>query len=252
MLAIESALTLAHLAGVHRVNDHLDVDPDPTVKFEAFKGMPLKYAAALEWLRKKVVMSTQELNQLSDRAKTLAFSFVEAVNESVADKVKVTLEKHLVAGKTFDSFKKSIDRVFNKAGIGPTSRHRAETVFRTNLFSSYSAAQKQRMEDPDLADQIWGYRYVAVEDDRTRTTHLAMAGQTKPKDWSGWSIWWPPNGYNCRCTLRPVLHAERDVITVKETHPPSHVTEGRGKKAKTLELLPDEGFNSAPDIGGTL
>jgi SPP1 gp7 family putative phage head morphogenesis protein len=44
-------------------------------------------------------------------------------------------------------------------------------------------------------------RYVAVHDDRTRNTHKVLDGTELPVEDEFWKKYFPPNGYNCRCTI---------------------------------------------------
>lgn len=44
--------------------------------------------------------------------------------------------------------------------------------------------------------------YQAVLDDRTRPEHAELHGATYPVDHVFWDSYYPPNGWNCRCTVR--------------------------------------------------
>lgn len=47
-------------------------------------------------------------------------------------------------------------------------------------------------------------KYSTVGDDRVREAHAAMDGVIKHLDDPFWDVWWPPNGWNCRCTVIPM------------------------------------------------
>src|SRR4030042_1453082 len=72
-----------------------------------------------------------------------------------------------------------------------------ETVFRTNVLSSYGAGHwEQAQEIRALRPYA---RYSAVMDGRTRPSHAALHGLIFPLDHPFWRTYWPPWDYNCRC-----------------------------------------------------
>lgn len=48
-------------------------------------------------------------------------------------------------------------------------------------------------------------RYGTAEDERVRHVHALLNGVIKPIDDPFWDTWWPPNGWGCRCGVRPEL-----------------------------------------------
>lgn len=82
------------------------------------------------------------------------------------------------------------------------------TVFRTNTMSAYNEGRRAIFEDEDVADEVVAYMYNAIDDDRVRPAHAAMDGKIFQKNDPIWTQWWPPNGYNCRCTVDPVTRDE--------------------------------------------
>lgn len=60
------------------------------------------------------------------------------------------------------------------------------------------------------------YTYLTAGDDRVRPAHAVMHGVTAPLDHPMWRVWWPPNGYRCRCDavrLRPEELAAGEFMT---------------------------------------
>lgn len=52
-------------------------------------------------------------------------------------------------------------------------------------------------------------KYDALNDARTRDEHRVLDGVTLPVSDPFWNQWLPPNGWNCRCTVRQLAQAER-------------------------------------------
>lgn len=46
-------------------------------------------------------------------------------------------------------------------------------------------------------------RYGTAEDERVRLVHDLLNGVIKHIDDPFWDVWWPPNGWGCRCNVRP-------------------------------------------------
>ena len=78
--------------------------------------------------------------------------------------------------------------------------YRLDTIFRTNMQSSYMAGQYQQQLANVSFRPYW--EYVAVMDNRTRPAHAALNGQTFRWDDPFWDACYPPNGYRCRCRVR--------------------------------------------------
>ena len=65
------------------------------------------------------------------------------------------------------------------------------------------------MMDPEVLSERPYWRYNAVMDERTRPEHAAWNDKVLPADDPWWDTHYPPNGYNCRCTV--VSMSEREV-----------------------------------------
>lgn len=88
-------------------------------------------------------------------------------------------------------------------GIGP---HHLKTIFRTNLQAAYMAGRYKALVEASDSHPYW--QYVAVLDDRTRPRHRALAFRVFRWDDPVWQVIFPPNGYNCRCRVRPLSAAD--------------------------------------------
>lgn len=75
------------------------------------------------------------------------------------------------------------------------------------MQSAYSAARYQRLRDNVDNRPYW--QYSAVGDERTRPAHLALNGKIYRYDDPFWATFYPPNGFNCRCSV--IALGERDL-----------------------------------------
>lgn len=77
-----------------------------------------------------------------------------------------------------------------------------ETEYKTNQKLS-SGARKWAEVSADK--EVFPYlEYVAILDENTRDEHAALDGIIKKVDDSFWDTYFPPNGYNCRCSVNRV------------------------------------------------
>jgi SPP1 gp7 family putative phage head morphogenesis protein len=87
----------------------------------------------------------------------------------------------------------------------------AETVYRTNVHTAYAAGEREQAMDPVAVAVLPAWTYEAVGDVDTRPNHFAANGMIAAKRDNIWQTWYPPNGYNCRCSVR-----EMDVYELEE------------------------------------
>jgi SPP1 gp7 family putative phage head morphogenesis protein len=85
---------------------------------------------------------------------------------------------------------------------------RLETIFRTNMQSSYMAGRWKSLRENVDTRPYW--EYVAVMDNRTRPAHAALNGRVFRWDDPIWAVIFPPNGYRCRCRVRALNQVQLD------------------------------------------
>lgn len=192
----------------------------PSIKF----ALGLKPEAAIEWLKAKGVTAESYRNlTASEIAKvyTIArISDLEMLND-----IKQSMITAADNGQSYQNWRKDIlQHLQNKGWLHPNghngkeiidpatgevfgSPRRLDTLYRTNMQSAYSAGQYQTYMGNIDSRPYW--MYDAVGDSRTRPAHAAMDGLVYRYDDPFWATFYPPNGYNCRCSVTAL--AERDL-----------------------------------------
>ncbi len=66
-----------------------------------------------------------------------------------------------------------------------------------------STALHGRLAHP-ASTQTWRPKYRTQHDDKVRPEHAALDGVTLPPSDPFWESYYPPNGWNCRCTVAQV------------------------------------------------
>lgn len=141
-----------------------------------------------------VVLPDVYYGKLQGIARQLSFSIAGVAKFDQLQAVKDSLDKALASGQTFAQWQKQ--QAVQDLNL---PKYRLDNIFRTNIQSQYMAGHWEQFE------RNKAYRpylmYDAINDSRTRPTHLAMDGIIRPIDDSFWKKHSPPCGYRCRCHL---------------------------------------------------
>jgi SPP1 gp7 family putative phage head morphogenesis protein len=199
---------------------------------------PLPFEQAIETFRDRLPLPPEEYARLADDARARAFTVGGVASDDLIADVYAGIERALAEGTTFEEFRQNLGERLEKAW-GGDEPWRLSTVFQTNVQSAYQAGHYKQMTDPDVlaARPIW--RYDAVNDGRTRPSHRALDGMTAGADDPIWDTHYPPNGFNCRCsviTLSPEQVEERGIRVLSR--------EETARLARNFR--PDKGFEVNP------
>ena len=213
------------------------------------KVKPLPNAEALAFWRDKVQMSPGAFAKLSAAEKVHAFGISGIAKGGELETVFQALYGALENGDTYDEFVASAADVFERRGWTGRSAWRVDNIFRTNIQTAFSVGRYRQMMQVAALRPYW--QYDAVNDSRTRPTHLAMDDKVFRHDHPFWDRWYPPNGYRCRCNVRTLSQREvdRDGLTVETTDPTGGLVEPKTPEGVTMParpLMPDPGFAHNP------
>ena len=192
--------------------------PAPDLGF----ALSLPPKKAIEWLESKKVTADSYRNlTASEIAKV--YTIARMTDLDMLNDIKTSMVESAKSGQSFDDWRKGIlNLLSNKGWLHPNngkdiidpatgevfgSPRRLETIYRTNMQTAYNAGQYQGYMANIDARPYW--MYDAVGDSRTRPTHAAMDGLVYRYDDAFWTTFYPPNGYNCRCSV--IALSERDV-----------------------------------------
>ena len=89
------------------------------------------------------------------------------------------------------------------------NKHRRYAEAEYNLITAGTQMAQKWGDITDRANVLPWLQYDAINDDRTRDDHRMLDGVTLPVTDQFWNQWLPPNGWNCRCTVRQLAQAER-------------------------------------------
>lgn len=182
--------------------------PEKAIEYFESKG----YAIGFNW------------HDVEDSAHATGFTVAGILKQDVLADVQQSLTQALKNGQTLQQVQASVLPTLERKGwIGKGLKanpetgelegkkllpYRLETIFRTNMQSSYAAGRYQRMMENVAFRPFW--EYDAIMDNLTRPAHAALNKRVFRYDDPIWDTIFPPNGYRCRCGVRALNQRELD------------------------------------------
>jgi SPP1 gp7 family putative phage head morphogenesis protein len=191
----------------------VDVAKLTAAQLAAVFGM--KPAAAVAYLEQKGLRITGAWHDMLNEEHAAAFTVANAAQLDVLQDLRQAVLDALKNGSTERQFIKNLTPVLQAKGwwgkeeqtdangevkaVQLGSPRRLQTIYRTNMQSSYMAGRYHQMVQGAQSHPYW--QYVAVMDSKTRPSHAAMNGRVFRWDDPVWQFLYPPNGFNCRCRV---------------------------------------------------
>lgn len=121
---------------------------------------------------------------------------------------------------------------------------KCDNIFRTNMQTALNAGHYKSMTDETTMKLRPYWRYRTAGDGHVRESHAVMEGRVYRADDPIWDVWYPPNGFRCRCMVVSLSkkQVERMGLHV-ETEAPYDVDYSTGE---ILTKFPDKGFSNNP------
>jgi SPP1 gp7 family putative phage head morphogenesis protein len=163
---------------------------------------------AVDYLRTLTPVTRDLFDGLTSQYRRDAFTVAGVSDQRLIGKIRDTLSDTLAKGGTRDDFHKTVDELTTDAGVEQIAAFDLDTVFQTNAGKAYSAGRLEQMQEPGLLDAMPYWQYWTAGDLRVRPAHAALDGFTARAIDPVWRRIYPPNGFNCRCGVVPILAEE--------------------------------------------
>jgi len=206
---------------------------------------PLPFDEAVKFWRSKRRVSSSEFERMTAQAKARAFAVAGVAKSSFVSDIYQALDRAVSNGTAFGDFRRDIRHIIAAKGWTGKRGFRVQTIFRTNVQTAYNVGKYQQFME--AKDDLPYWQYDAVGDSRTRPSHAALDGKVFRADDPIWDTWYPPNGFNCRCTVRALSRAEvrargLTVETGRESLDRGFVDEA----GRSRQYVPDPGWATNP------
>jgi len=223
---------------------------------------PLPPEEALRFFRAKGYRPSFAWQDVWQGEHARAFTVAKAMRLDILQDIRAAVDKALAEGQTLQQFQRELRPILEEKGwwgrkpmtdpkTGRTrdvqlgSPRRLKTIFDVNLRTSYAAGKWAQIERNKARRPY--LRYVAVLDQRTRHEHRQWHGTVLPVDDPWWKDHYPPNGWNCRCTVQQLSDRDLDRFgyKVSDKAPPSPTRPWRNARTGEIVRVPqgiDPGF----------
>ena len=137
-----------------------------------------------------------------------AFTLAAAADIRLIEKVRDALAEVAQQGGTAQDFEAAVRKITDDAGVAELNSFTLDTAFNTAMQRAYSLGRYEQMQSPATKDVLPIWQYWTVGDDRVRPEHRVLDGFAAHADDPVWHKIYPPNGFNCRCSVVPLLASE--------------------------------------------
>ena len=250
---------------------------------------------AIEYLNSKGLHVGWNWQDTLDDAHARSFTIAKMTQLDLLSDTRKAIAQAMKDGGGFKSFDENITPVMQAKGwwgqktvTNPSgdaqdvqlgSPRRLSTIYHVNRRTAVMAAKYERLIEASATHPFW--QYSAIMDGKTRPAHAMMHGAAYAIDDPFWTHNFPPNGFNCRCTVKPltasraakvgasksnpqsftqnigvdrssgeVYQATRHGTTIPETNAQAGLKFGKGThQTRNTVFAADAGFNSSPAAG---
>lgn len=202
------------------------------------------FEEAKKYFGEKIPLTPSQFFKLQEEYRTLAFTVSGYTSIQILKKFQEALQAAIEDGTTMEAFREQMNSFLAEKGYEGITPFQTDNIFRTNIQTAYNVGHYEVMSSPGVMKLRPYWMYMAVMDEHTRPSHMAMNGKVFLADSSVWDVWYPPNGYRCRCIV--VTLSERQVremgVTVEDEMPDrAELPDGR-----FVVILPQPGFGVNP------
>ncbi len=207
---------------VHHVHSAACPGCGIALQAEATAEFGVKPIEAIDFLRDKLRVPTQSWTDIWQEMHSAAFVVAGAQSDALLKDFHYAVIKAIDTGSTLEDFRKDFDQIVETHGwdYHGSRNWRSQVIFQTNLRMAYARGRWDQVQR--VKEQRPYLRYVAVMDARTRPLHAAWNNTVLPVDHPWWQTHFPPNGWNCRCTVQSLnaRDVERYGLAVSREAPP--------------------------------
>ncbi|SEK34042.1 Phage Mu protein F like protein [Roseovarius azorensis] len=153
------------------------------------------------------------------------FVVAKAMRIEVLELIRAELDRALADGGTLRTFSEALEPQLKKLGwwgqgserdpltgelknVQLGSRRRLKVIFNANMRAAHAAGKWARIER--IKDALPFLRYVQIERATKRADHAIYHDLVLPVDDPAWERIYPPNGWNCGCTVQQMSQAMLD------------------------------------------
>lgn len=189
----------------------------------------VRFEEAIDFLRRRLALPAGRWGELVREIDIAARDRSAGMSDALVTDILREVLKAIEEGSTFAAFLDGWTAATRRhgwtAGDDFETAWRARLAFRVMTAQAYAAGRWQQIQRLKRARPYLRYVHVdpALTQPASRHEHAAWHGVILPVDHDWWVTHYPPNGWNCRCTVQSL--SERDLArygwTVSAEAPPA-------------------------------
>ena len=175
---------------------------------------PVSFDASLpnddiaDYLRGLTPVSKEVFDGLSAAYKKDAFTLAGVADQRLIAKIRDELADVAQKGGTAEDWEKVVNEMLTSEGIQDLNAFTLDTAFNTAMQRAFARGRYDQMKEPAVKAVLPVWQYWTVGDDRVRPEHRVLHGFAAHADDPVWLKIYPPNGFNCRCGVVPILESD--------------------------------------------
>ena len=189
---------------VHFDDDGTDDPADATVGF----SFSIPNDGAADYLRNLGPVTRATFDGLTSQYQAQAFTLAGVADQRLIEKIRDELAEVAQKGGTAADFERAVNQLTTEAGVADVNAFTLDTAFQTAMQRAYSLGRYEQMTSPAVLQVLPVWQYWTVGDARVRPEHRVLHGFAARADDPVWRKIYPPNGFNCRCSVVPLLSSE--------------------------------------------
>ena len=213
-----------------------------SVLYGTDENLVFKEAAA--FLKKRNVVLSDDYKKMLKESKMLSFTVGGFTNIEILKAFQEELITAIETGTTKEVFQEKMNTFLTDQGYIGLNPHKADVIFRTNIQTAFNAGHYKSMSDPTTKKLRPYWKYVTAGDNHVRDDHAMMNNRIYAADNPIWDIWYPPNGYRCRCSVISLTKNQFEKEGGKIDKGLQYIKVPGMDQPKPI--FPDKGFNMNP------
>ncbi len=171
-------------------------------------GFNVPQTGAVDSIRALTPVTKDTFDGLSAQYRKDAFTIAGASDLRLIEKVRNELAQVVRDGGTPKDFETAINKITSEAGVEKINAFTLDTAFQTAVQRAYSLGRYEQLTEPTTVAVLPYWQYITVGDDRVRPEHAVIDYFVARAEDPVWQKIYPPNGFNCRCIVVPLLPSQ--------------------------------------------
>jgi hypothetical protein len=157
----------------------------------------LPFSEAITFFNNKLNLPSERWADVWRDQHNLAFMVAGATKTDLLADMRQIVDSAIVDGKSLNWFKSNFKHLVKKHGWDHTgsAAWRANIIYSTNVRQSYNAGRYQQLQN----FEFWRYKH--GDSHSPRPEHQKQDGKILPKTSPFWQVWFPQNGWGCKCKV---------------------------------------------------